>query len=417
MLSAGLLNAETEQKQTLPDVRKTNSRFTYFLLPLISNSTQNICFTQASMRFFIDYKFPEPAFWLEYEQLWNESISRSAFQSPHFIRYLAKRHEPDLAVVQYWANDQLRGAAFFKKEHKVYRFLSDARSDHNFFILHRDCDGEEVAAFFESFFEEIRQERWKLALEKQPADAPYKDVMVNKGRASRLFWTQSFQSVCPLLREASPEALSDSLVKSKKAHRNIKALAKQQSIDFEVFFADEDLESWAAEFCSLHVSRWAGTSTPSRYEQPGEQEFLLACMHEWIKDGVLVRFSLRLGGQRVAYCWGFIQEKIFIAHAQAYDAAFSKNSPIKVLINYIGQWFRTQELTAMDFGYGGDEYKYAYANYELKLESYFVTTWWNIPFFLKAKASQVVRQNPRLHRFLRTKVKPILSKVSTLQPT
>lgn len=368
------------------------------------------------MRFFTDYKFPDSAFWLEYAPLWDNSISRSVFQSPHFIRYLSQRHEQDLAVVQYWAGGQLRGAAFFKKENGVYRFLSDARSDHNFFILHSDCDGEEVAVFFELFFENVRRERWKLALEKQPADAPYMETLVGKGQASHLFWASSRQAVCPVLQEKTPEALSDSLVKSKKAQRNIKALTKLQGVDFEVFFGDEMLETWASEFCAFHISRWAGTSTPSRYEQPGEQEFLIACMWEWIKDGVLVRFSLRFAEHRAAYCWGFIQEKTFIAHAQAYDVAFSKNSPIKVLINYIGQWVRSQDLNTMDFGYGSDEYKYAYANGEMKLKSYLVATWWDVPFLIKAKTMQFVQKKPRLHHFLRTTVKPMLQRVSALYP-
>lgn len=366
------------------------------------------------MNFFIEHKLPSPDFWQAYHLLWDNSISRSVFQSPNFILYLAKRYEQSLAVVQYWEGDQLRGAAFFKKENSVYRFLSDARSDHNFFILHRDCDGAEVAFFFELFFENVRRERWKLTLEKQPADAPYIEALVGKGRSSRMFWAQSKQSVCPMLREETPEALSDSLVKSKKAHRNIKALTKEQGIELEVFHHGEDLENWAAEFCALHVSRWAGTPTPSRYEQPGELDFLQACMQEWVKDGVLMRFSLRFGEQRAAYCWGFIQGEKFIAHAQAYDPAFSKNSPIKVLINFIGQWVRAQNLTTMDFGYGGDEYKYAYANCELELDNIFVTNWRNLPFLLKAKTNQIIRQNPRLHRFLRATVKPVLRRMSVM---
>jgi CelD/BcsL family acetyltransferase involved in cellulose biosynthesis len=363
------------------------------------------------MESFIAYKMPDQPFWQDYENLWNNSISRSVFQSPHFIRFLAHEYRDALAVFECRIDGVLKGAAFFKKENNVYSFLSDVKSDHNFFIIHNDCDGETVAVFFELFFEKVRRERWKLLMQKQPADAAYMGTLIDKGQSSKLFWTESKQSVCPVLQEASPEALSDTLSKSKKALRNIKALSKLQGIEFEVFQSDEDLENWANEFFDLHISRWENTPTPSMYEQPGKRPFMIRCMRAWIADGVLIRFSLRFGNKRASYCWGFIQGQTFIAHAQAYDAEFSRNSPIKVLINYIGQWIRNQNLNTMDFGYGNDEYKYDFANKEVELKSIIVSGSWNLTFIAKSKLKHFVRQNRELHRFLKGTVKPLFQRI------
>jgi hypothetical protein len=366
------------------------------------------------MQFFVEHQFPDPVFWQQYEQLWEHSSSRSVFQSPHFIRFMAKRQASDLAVVQFRKDSVLKAAAFFSKTDGVYRFLSDVRSDHNFFVFHRDCSNGDVQDFFNALFAHVCRERWKLAIDKQPTEAPYLPFLLTEAKTSSLFWTRTRQSVCPMLRGETPEALADGLIKSKKAQRNIKALAKQQEIQFEVFQCDTGLDGWVDGFCTLHISRWAGTPTPSRYERAGERDFLADCMRCWVRDGALIRFSLCFGDHRAAYCWGFVEGNKFIAHAQAYDPAFSRNSPIKVLINYIGQWVAGQPIDTMDFGYGSDEYKYAYANCDLHLHSFLATSWWNMPFFLKTRLGVTIRNNPRLYRFLKTGVWPLFKKTSTV---
>lgn len=363
------------------------------------------------MKAIIGYALPDAAFWSEYEQLWSNSISCPVFQSPKFIRYLAGRFGDDLAIFQFRSGERLKGAAFFRKENGIYQFLSDLKSDHNFFVIDRDCTQDEVTGFFDLFFRHVRQECWRLRLQKKPVNVSYMDTLVEAASGSGLLLVQGKQAVCPVLRESSPEALSNNLCKSKKAMRNIKALTRQSEPLLEVFQDDEELDAWVDAFCALHVARWKNTPTPSRYETPGNQDMLVDCMRAWILDGVLIRFSLCLGTQRVAYCWGFIQEQTFIAHAQAYDAEYSRNSPIKVLIHFIGRWVRDQQINTMDFGYGSDEYKYAFANEELDLKSISVSGKRHLPFIIRDGINMRLRQNRTFYRFLRTSVKPAIQKI------
>ncbi|MBK8195104.1 MAG: hypothetical protein IPK76_18525 [Lewinellaceae bacterium] len=102
---------------------------------------------------------PDEAFWEAYAMLWNESIMRSVFQSPNYIRMLGTVYRNDLAVCRYGTTDgQLKGAIFFRKEDHAYRFLSDLKSDHNFIVFHNTITPEETADFFHRFFEEIKKE-------------------------------------------------------------------------------------------------------------------------------------------------------------------------------------------------------------------------------------------------------------------
>lgn len=134
-------------------------------------------------------------------------------------------------------------------------------------------------------------------------------------------------------------------------------------------------------------------------------------MLSWAKDGVLVRFAVKVGGERIAFVICLIQQNSLIHHSTAYDEEFYKYSPGKALILIIAEWMKNNGLNILDFGEGAESYKYAYTNKELELNEISVSSISNISFILKVKLRQILREkiseNPKLIKFYKEKLKPL----------
>lgn len=109
------------------------------------------------MKTFISYAYPDHDFWTAYANLWDNSIQKPVFQTPRFIQYLAQRFRQSIAIYQYYKDDKLVGAAFFRKDGNIYKLLSEIKADYNFFVIDKDCKEEETRQFFQAFFKEVKK--------------------------------------------------------------------------------------------------------------------------------------------------------------------------------------------------------------------------------------------------------------------
>ncbi len=362
----------------------------------------------------ISYSLPDSTFWSDYAQLWEESIHRPVFKSPHYIQYLASIYKDVFAYYRFVVEGKLMGVIFFRKEGKEYRLLTDVKADHNFFVIHRDCTSEQVNEFFQRFLAAAKKENWAMILRVQPMWASYIRTFVEAVNDSGMFWNVANRSVCPILEEETPKQLYDKLYKSRELRYRVNRIKSQLEGEFEIFTGDEDLDEWAQKFCELHIKRWESTNTPSRYEREEEREFLKSCLSAWIKDKTLVRFSIKVHGERIGFVICLVQGNILVHHSTAYDDTFYKYSPGKALILTIGEWMNKNGLNILDFGEGAESYKYAYTNKELELNEITISALKNVPFILKVKLRQIMREqiseNPKLIKFYKEKIKGISPK-------
>lgn len=365
----------------------------------------------------ITYPCPDQGFWAEYTELWENSTHRPVFKSPHYVQYLANRFKEGLAIYQFILDGKLKGVAFFRKDGNEYRLLTDVKADHNFFVLHKSLTEEDIAVFFKCFFAEVKKERWALTMLVQPAWASYMAAFEKAALESGLFFDITKRSVCPVLEEATPKKLFDKLNSSRELRYRVNRIRSQLDGEFEILTGDEDLDNWTKKFCSLHQKRWEGSGSPSKYKDEQAQIFLKNCLLAWVKDKSLVRFSVKVGGERVAFVVCLLQQNTLIHHSTAYNEEFYKYSPGKALILTIGQWMLDEGLNVLDFGEGAEPYKYAYTNKELPLNQIAISNHSNFPFILKVKLKKAVRKriikNPGLKKFYNEKIRPLKSIVST----
>ena len=363
--------------------------------------------------------FPDEVFWEAYQVLWDNSMYPNAFKSPNYIRSLASTHRDMLIVFAGWAApQQLKGAVFFRKSGNVLKLLSDVRSDHNFFTFHRDCSNSDISVFFNSLFAEVKTRKWSLLLNNLPYWAPYHDIFTKASRQSGLFCLHTNHSICAMLEAGSPESLPEEIEKSKEHRAKTHKLLEVQKAVFEVFEDEEDIENWVDGYCRFHIERWKGTPSPSKFVFQEERAVLLDSLRAWIGDKILVRFSIKKDGQRIAFVIGLREGDALIHHSTSYDPEYFKISPGKVLTYKIIHWMKGQGMSRLDFGEGAEEYKFTYANKVYPLGKSFISARTNVPFILNAKISKFkreqVKRNPALRQFYRLKIWPAGQRVKAL---
>jgi hypothetical protein len=357
----------------------------------------------------VHYAALEEDFWDRYRKLWTNSLQKSPFQSPNFLRSLIGHDQiGEVICYQFFIDDNLRGSAFFQKRKGVYQFLSDIRTDHNFFILHQDCPAEEIRQFFTTFFQAVREARWTLTLNYQPIRSGYWKIQEEVMRQEKFFLEYFQYSVYPVMDSPSPEALAKRLTKSKSTKYYKNKLNKEHGAEFEVLRGEEDLDAWTQEFADAHIRRWGITNTPSEYNDPACIQLFKDAMRAWIKDGILYRFAIKTNeGKRIAFCVCMDEEDSFLYHTQTYDLDFSDYRLGTVLLSFLGEWMGEKGFSRLDFGDGDESYKFRYANEELPLNRVFIAPYYQVVYILKAKVIKFVRQNDELYKNYVAKVKPL----------
>jgi len=233
------------------------------------------------------------------------------------------------------------------------------------------------------------------------------DVFAESGRSSGLFWLSAKSSVCPMMKSGTPQALHERLSKSRNNRYKLNRLQREHGVEFEAYETDEGLEKWTNDFCDCHIVRWTGTATPSKYLNAERRVFLLNCLKAWHRDNILVRFSLKADGKRIAFIIGLIQENSLIYHNLTHDPDFNKHSPSLVLVVFLGEWMRERGFNTLDFGDGNESYKYNFANEEGQLNSIFISSKNNLPFIFRANVISKVRSTPFLIQLYRQKMRPL----------
>lgn len=361
--------------------------------------------------FTITFGQPENHFWEEFAVLWANSPGRSPFKSPSLLQYFAHKAGDHLAVFQYREDGELRGAILLKENKGVYTFLSDLKTDVNFFLIDRRCAPEEIKAFFGHLLDTVKTRKWSLILNNQPSWAHYMPVFEAAGQASGLFWLNFNYSVCPVATEESPQALFRRINGSRELRYRVNKLKNQVHAEFEVLTDGTDLERWAEEFCEAHILRWADTPTPSHFRDPERREFLRDCLQAWDRDGLLVRFAVKTEQRRVGFVIGLREADSLIHHSTTFHPDFWKYSPGKALIHFMAQWMQENNLRTLDFGDGNEAYKYEVANEEHILNRIFICGKQEYGFIAKARFIKMVKEHPRMYHFYQHRLKPIAAQI------
>lgn len=366
------------------------------------------------METLIDFSLLDQSFWDAYLDLWQNSLYQSPFQAPLFLQFLSTLAGGQLAVFKGFRDGKLIGATFFYKRGGVYHFLSDMKTDHNYFILHRDATHDETKQYFRQLIQEMEQRKWTTRLNNQPSWASYMTDFYSALSESNLYWKISKYNPCLVLEAETPEALAQATNKQ-KLRQKLYRLRDMGEVTFEAFEGDEDLDHWLEEFYQNHIKRWKDTPTPSHFWNMDTRAFYKSCLQSWIDTHIAVRFSIRLNDKRIAFVTALLENGYLVHHTTTFDPDYEKQSPGLIIINLIGKWMAERGMTKMEFGDGGEAYKYQFTKNEFPLQNIFIASKLNLPFILKTTLINSVKENPGIHTFYTAKIRPVLLRSKMLK--
>jgi CelD/BcsL family acetyltransferase involved in cellulose biosynthesis len=238
--------------------------------------------------------------------------------------------------------------------------------------------------------------------------ANYMPIFESCAVKSNLFFQSIDYSVCPVVECNTPQEVLH-IMKDSYSVRNVTNKLKTKfKAGFEVIADEEDLENWVQEFCISHMKRWEKTPTPSVYRSKDRQAFLLDCLRAWSADKILVRFAVKVGGQRIGFIVGLAEENSLIHHTTTFDPEYYKVSPAKALLHTMAEWMIEKGVSILNFGDGNEKYKYSFANTEWKLKRMMISKKTNYKFIIKTRMISLVKKKSGLYSFYQNKIKRLL---------
>jgi hypothetical protein len=311
----------------------------------------------------------------------------------------------NVVAVQLINDEKLLGAFVLRKNNNSYSFLSDLKSDFNFFVIHRDCAEKDLEFFFTSFFMETRRRQWKLTLNNVPDWAPYMSLFESCGAKSKLYFKKIEYSVCPTIEGNENETAFDIVNHSRQYRYSVNRLKSQLNAEFEVLTGDQYMEEWANAFFDAHILRWKDTSTPSKFESSDYREFVLKCLKAWSEQKVLVRFAIVVEQKRIGFVIGLLETGKLIHHSTTFHPEYRRYGAGKAVIFAMTKWMLENNLSVLDFGSGDEEYKFVLANKTQTTSRIFVSSKTALIFILKTKMIEAIKNRPNLYKFYQEKIK------------
>ena len=366
------------------------------------------------MEIIFDSFIPDAGFWSEYTDLWKNSQCQSSFQAPLFLQFLVSILKAPPLVLRGYRDRKLIAATCFYKKESEYHFLSEMKADHNYFLLHKDMTDEETNQYFTNFLDRVKKRKWTFRLSKQPSWASYFVILQKALSENNLFWKVVPYNPCLVLEAEDPEALFKA-TNRQKLRQKLNRLKEKDEVEFEVLQDEEDLDHWLREFYDAHIKRWSETSTPSSFNNPANCSFYRSCVLAWIKEGILVRFAIKVGARRIAFVVALLENGYLVHHTTSYVQDYARQSPGLIIINLIGRWMADRNMTKMEFGDGGEDYKYQFTRQELPLFSVFIAQPGDIRYILKVKLIKFTRENKRILNFYNSRIRPVLLRSKILK--
>ncbi len=341
---------------------------------------------------------PDKEFWDLYAELWHDSSCRSPFQSPSYLKDLSDYIDGQTIAFQFKKGELMIGAVVLQEDGKLFRFLSDVKSDYNTFVFRRDTQRYEIRKSIEGFLEVIKDEKISLLFNKHLEESSYNEELRDLLSNIDMFVRFVPYSLCPILECESPELLFQEMNRSKNVRYKRNRLLRMPNTHVEILTDKSNLEAWCDAYCSNHIKRWKDSPTPSKYTCLKEQAGIMRFLTAWAEDKTLVRFAIVQDGQRIALSAGLLSRDSFIGHLQSFDPAYKKHSLGNVLINLIGKWLMDQGIRKINFGDGKDNYKYSFATESIHLTKIYLSHNQNLPLRVRAYLDAKYRSNEQIRK-------------------
>jgi hypothetical protein len=209
-------------------------------------------------------------------------------------------------------------------------------------------------------------------------------------------------SPCPVLTVDPGPGAGARLTAEIQRHRRVRSyanrLAREPGFAFEAREDAAELEAWIEQFCDAHEWNWDRTNTPSQYRERPARALLGQVLRAWTVDGVLIRFAVRVDSGPLAFVAAVRARDRLVYHHVATSPAAEELRAGHVMIRLIGLWMAERELATLDFGEGGEGYKYRYATRDETLWRVLAGPRYTSVGYVRGALEHTTRRSPLLHR-------------------
>ncbi len=155
-----------------------------------------------------------------------------------------------------------------------------------------------------------------------------------------------------------------------KHHHNIKninRLKKSGDLKFNQWVNEEDIIPKLDLFFKQHIERRSKTPFPSFFEDEYYKNYFKNFIHTLSTKGWVVLFTITLNEETLSHYLTFkFQNKIYL-YTPTFNIKFKQFSPGTIQLNNILEYALNQKLNIVDFGAGGEAYKYRFSNCKTRL--------------------------------------------------
>jgi CelD/BcsL family acetyltransferase involved in cellulose biosynthesis len=246
---------------------------------------------------------------------------------------------------------------------RVLAFLSDPYADYLDIIV--DASAVEPHVVYKEVCEHIRQGFSKLwdsvELREVPEDSGLCAYVRRSADAGRGL-TLSESSECPKL-QLDDDAAFDRAVNIKEYIVKQRRLSRLSPLVCRHFTETDEISARMPLYREMHLRQWLPRPNCGiTFNDAVIVRFYDETVRLLAPHGLMMLTELMLGGQPVAYYYGFIYKRVYWAYRPAFETAMAKYSPGGVMHRFLFLHLREQNFVAFDFMRGSFAYKFRYAN-------------------------------------------------------
>ena len=287
---------------------------------------------------------------------------------------------------------------------KQVSFLCGNTADYCDFI----CDPARRAEFMEAALGELSKLHIPiLRLANLPADSATSRIMKDAARQQgyRLFSRPAYRCAQITLGSSAERQELKKLALKRKAFRYyIKGLEKTGQVTMDHLTQWNTIEPNLSRFVEAHVNRFLAGGKASNLASEERQAFLAGLAQLLSGAGWLVLTRLLVGGEPVAWNYGFQFERSWFYYQPTFDARWRQFSPgFCLLTKMVEQACDDPEINLLDLGLGEEDYKERFATGHRRTLHATITNSQALLLreTVRYHAASAVKASPRLEHWVR----------------
>jgi CelD/BcsL family acetyltransferase involved in cellulose biosynthesis len=242
-------------------------------------------------------------------------------------------------------------------------FLAGNTADYCDFICHPDGRADSVTAVFGEL---ANLQLPMLRLANLPSDSLTSRILRGAAgqNAYRVFSRPAYQ--CARVTPGSSEErqkLKQSVLKRKAFRYYLKGLEKKGKVEMDHLTSWDEIQTELPRFIHAHVARFEASSRKKSNLASAERQAFLSVLAELLSNaGWLTLTRLLVGGQPVAWNYGFRFGDSWFYYQPTFDAAWREYSPgFCLLTKMVDQACDNPNIQVLDLGLGEESYKGRFA--------------------------------------------------------